>query len=64
MRFLGIGAIYEQLGELVTGKKPGRQRARERDVACNLGLAIDDLAAAPQVYKRALEKSLGTWLPL
>jgi len=33
-------------------------------VACNLGLAIDDLATAPLVYKRAVKKGLGTWLPM
>jgi ornithine cyclodeaminase/alanine dehydrogenase-like protein (mu-crystallin family) len=44
--------------------KPGRQSSRERTVACNLGLAIDDLATAPLVYERAVEKGLGTRLPL
>jgi ornithine cyclodeaminase/alanine dehydrogenase-like protein (mu-crystallin family) len=62
--FQRIPSIYAELGELVTGKKPGRQSARERTVACNLGLAIDDLATAPLVYKRAVEKGLGTWLPM
>jgi ornithine cyclodeaminase/alanine dehydrogenase len=62
--FQSIPSIYAELGELVTGKKPGRQSDRERTVACNLGLAIDDLATAPLVYKRAVELGLGTWLPL
>jgi len=56
--------IYASLGELVTGKKPGRENPRERTMACNLGLALDDMAVAPIVYKRALEKKIGTWLPL
>jgi ornithine cyclodeaminase/alanine dehydrogenase len=62
--FQRIPAIYGELGELVTGKKPGRQSAGERTAACNLGLAIDDLATAPLVYRLAVEKGLGTWLPL
>ena len=62
--FQAIPPIYGELGELVTGRKPGRQSAGERTVACNLGLAIDDLATAPLVYKRAVEKGLGTWLPM
>jgi ornithine cyclodeaminase/alanine dehydrogenase-like protein (mu-crystallin family) len=33
-------------------------------MACNLGLALDDVATAPLIYKRALEKGAGTWLPL
>jgi len=62
--FQEIPPIYGELGELVTGRKPGRQSAEERNVACNLGLAIDDLATAPLVYKRAVKKGLGTWLPM
>jgi ornithine cyclodeaminase/alanine dehydrogenase len=52
------------LGEIVAGIKPGRERAEERTLAVNLGLALDDMAVAPEVYRRALEKGLGTWLPL
>jgi ornithine cyclodeaminase/alanine dehydrogenase len=60
--FQAIPPVYGELGELVAGKKAGRQDARERTVACNLGLAIDDLATAPLVYQRAVDKGLGTWL--
>jgi ornithine cyclodeaminase/alanine dehydrogenase len=33
-------------------------------MACNLGLALDDMATAPLIYRRALERGIGTWLPL
>jgi len=62
--FQSIPPIYAELGELVTGQKPGRESDRERTMACNLGLALDDMATAPLVYRRALEKGVGTWLPL
>jgi ornithine cyclodeaminase/alanine dehydrogenase len=62
--FQDIPAIYADLGELVTGKKPGRQTAGERTMACNLGLAMDDMAVAPSLFKRAVEQGIGTWLPL
>ena len=62
--FQNIPPIYASLGELVAGKKPGRERLDERNIACNLGLAIDDMATAPLVYKRAKAAGLGTWLPL
>ena len=52
------------LGEIVAGFKPGRERADERTLAMNLGLALDDVAVAPEVYRLAREKGLGTWLPL
>ena len=45
--FQDIPPIHASLGELVTGAKPGRQSARERTMACNLGLALDDMATAP-----------------
>jgi ornithine cyclodeaminase/alanine dehydrogenase len=52
------------LGEIVAGLKPGRERAGERTMAMNLGLALDDMAVAPEVFRLAQEKGLGTWLPL
>jgi ornithine cyclodeaminase/alanine dehydrogenase-like protein (mu-crystallin family) len=55
---------YANLGELVAGLKPGRQDEKERTLAINLGLAMDDMAVAPEIYRRAKEKGLGTWLPL
>jgi ornithine cyclodeaminase/alanine dehydrogenase-like protein (mu-crystallin family) len=55
---------YADLGELVVGKKRGRENDSERTMAMNLGLAIDDLAVATEIYGRARERSIGTWLPL
>jgi ornithine cyclodeaminase/alanine dehydrogenase-like protein (mu-crystallin family) len=62
--FQDIPPIHADLGELVTGKKPGRQRAEERTMTANLGLAIDDMAVAPILYRRALEKGIVRKLPL
>jgi len=55
---------YAELGELVAGLKPGRQNDQERTLAMNLGLAMDDMAVAPEVYRRARERGLGVWLEL
>lgn len=62
--FRQIPEIYADLGELVSGQKPGRQTPAERTMAANLGLAIDDMAVAPLIYQRAREKGIGSWLPL
>jgi ornithine cyclodeaminase/alanine dehydrogenase-like protein (mu-crystallin family) len=62
--FQDVPAIHADLGELVTGCKPGREKPEERTMACNLGLALEDLAVAPLIYQSALEKGIGTWLPL
>ena len=55
---------YADLGEIVAGFKPGRERDDERTLAMNLGLAMDDMAVAPEIYRRAKERGLGTWLTL
>jgi len=62
--FRDIPPVYASLGELVTGQKPGRETPLERTMTCNLGLALDDMATAPLVYRRAIERDLGTWLQL
>jgi ornithine cyclodeaminase/alanine dehydrogenase len=62
--FQDIPPIYADLGELVTGRKPGRETPGERTIACNLGLALDDMATTPLVYELALNRGVGTWLPL
>jgi ornithine cyclodeaminase/alanine dehydrogenase-like protein (mu-crystallin family) len=62
--FQDIPPVYAELGELATGRKPGRKTAHERTIACNLGLALDDMATAPLVFELALKKGLGTRLPL
>ena len=62
--FQDIPPIYASVGELVAGKKRGRENAHEKTMTCNLGLALDDMATAPIVYKRAVEQKIGTWLEL
>jgi ornithine cyclodeaminase/alanine dehydrogenase len=61
--FQHIPRIYADLSELVAGAKPGRQGMNERTIACNLGLALEDIAVAPLIYRRALDQGIGTWLP-
>jgi hypothetical protein len=38
--------LWRSCGELVINEGPGRQTAGERTMACNLGLALDDMAVA------------------
>jgi ornithine cyclodeaminase/alanine dehydrogenase-like protein (mu-crystallin family) len=60
--FQEIPPIHAELGDLVTGKKPGRETPDEQTMTANLGLALEDLAVAPLIYQRAVEKGIGTWL--
>lgn len=62
--FQSIPDVYADLGELATGQKAGRESDVERTMTANLGLAMDDMAAAPLVYERAIEQGIGTWLTL
>jgi ornithine cyclodeaminase/alanine dehydrogenase len=62
--FQDLPPIHADLGELVAEKKPGRETPEERTMACNLGLALDDMAVAPTIHKRAFESGIGSWLPL
>jgi ornithine cyclodeaminase/alanine dehydrogenase len=62
--FQEIPPVHADLGELATGQKPGRTTDTERTLTANLGLAMDDMAVAPLLYQRAVERGIGTWLPL
>jgi len=55
---------YADLGEIVTGRAPGREDPEERTVSVNLGLAIEDVATAQILYRRAVEMGVGLELPL
>jgi ornithine cyclodeaminase/alanine dehydrogenase len=62
--FPDIPEVHADLGELATGKKPGRETPEERTMTANLGLALNDMAVAPLIYQKAKEKGIGTWLDL
>jgi ornithine cyclodeaminase/alanine dehydrogenase-like protein (mu-crystallin family) len=59
-----LPAHYAELGEIVAGKKPGRQSATERIINFNLGMAILDIAVANEILARARRNNLGRVLPL
>lgn len=56
--------IYAELGEIVAGLKPGRERDDEITVFDSTGLAIQDVITADIVYKKALEAGAGTEVEL
>ena len=56
--------VYADLGEIVAGRKPGRESVSERTVSINLGLALADMATAIRVYQRAKARGIGRELPL
>ncbi|GMV06215.1 MAG: ornithine cyclodeaminase [Gemmatimonadota bacterium] len=62
--FARTPAPYADLGEIVTGRKPGRTSEGQRTMSMNLGLAIEDVATARILYARALASGIGVSLPL
>ncbi len=52
--------VHADLGEVVTGKKPGRSSDKEVVIFDSTGIALEDCAAAVRVYKKALIKGSGT----
>jgi ornithine cyclodeaminase/alanine dehydrogenase-like protein (mu-crystallin family) len=57
---VGPDHIRAELGEVVVGAKPGRQNDDEITVFRSLGLAVEDLAAAEYVVRRAQKDGIGT----
>jgi alanine dehydrogenase len=51
--------IFGELGEVVSGKKPGREKEEEITIFDSTGLAIQDLYTATLVYKEAKRKKIG-----
>ena len=62
--FQHISEIYADLGEIAAGLKPGRGKKDEKIICANLGLAMDDMATAIKIYKKAMKNNIGTWLEL
>jgi ornithine cyclodeaminase/alanine dehydrogenase-like protein (mu-crystallin family) len=56
--------IYAELGEIVSGKKKGRETRNERTLACLTGVGTLDVAVARRVYDIALVRNLGSWVSL
>jgi ornithine cyclodeaminase/alanine dehydrogenase len=52
--------IYAELGDIITGKKPGRTSDRQITLFKSQGLAIQDVATAQLVYRLAKARGIGT----
>ena len=54
------GDIYAELGDIVAGKKKGRESDDEITIFDSTGLAIQDVSTALAVYKNATRRHVGT----
>ncbi len=55
--------VYAEIGEIVTGSKPGRQ-GRERVVVRAEGMGNQDIAIAAWTYRQAAKSGIGMVLPV
>lgn len=53
--------IYAEIGEILSGAKPGRTSDREITIFDTTGMAIQDNVTAMRVYEAAKEKNIGKW---
>ncbi|CAG1004965.1 alanine dehydrogenase [Methanosarcinales archaeon] len=56
---LSVKDIFGELGEVITGKKKARMKDSDITVFDSTGLAIQDIATADMVYRKALEANMG-----
>jgi alanine dehydrogenase len=59
-----IERVHAELGEIVAGRKPGRESTEEVIVFDSTGMALQDVATAATVYEKAIREQAGTSLKL
>jgi ornithine cyclodeaminase len=56
--------LHAELGEIIVGRRPGRETDDEIILLNPMGMAIDDIACAKAILSRAEDRNIGTVLPL
>jgi ornithine cyclodeaminase/alanine dehydrogenase-like protein (mu-crystallin family) len=59
---IGPEHVRAEIGEVLTGRAPGRGADDEITLFESLGLAVEDLAAAALAYRKAEELGVGSWV--
>ena len=59
---LSAASLHAELGQIVTGRRPGRERPDERILFWHRGLAILDIAVGLAILRRAEQQGAGTML--
>lgn len=57
---ISAAEVHAELGEIVAGRKPGRERPDEVIIFDSTGTGLQDVAAAIAVYQRAIEEQSAT----
>ena len=54
---LAAGEVFAEVGEVAAGTRPGRQDPEEITLFKSLGLAVEDVATAELVYRKAMDEA-------
>ncbi len=60
----GLPSLHAEIGEVIAGIKPGRERDEELIIDMNIGMAVEDVVVGRELFKRACAMTLGRTLPL
>ncbi|MDR7521450.1 MAG: NAD(P)-binding domain-containing protein [Armatimonadota bacterium] len=56
--------VADEIGEVIAGAKPGRQHPEQVTVYKSVGIAVEDVATANLVYRKAVARGVGTEVDL
>jgi len=53
--------IHAEIGEILLGRKPGRESEDEVTIFDSTGMAIQDITTAARIYRNAMDRKVGTF---
>ncbi len=56
--------LHAELGEITSGKRPGRENNLETIYFCAVGMGAEDIIVGRRIYEEARIRGIGTWLTL
>jgi ornithine cyclodeaminase/alanine dehydrogenase len=62
--FVGAPQPVAELGDVAAGLHPGRKDDSDIIITLNMGVAVEDVAVAKEIYELAVERNAGVELPL
>ena len=60
-KIIGRSDIHAELGEILLGRKPGRENDEEVTIFDSTGMAIQDNTTSARIYRNAMERGVGTF---
>ena len=60
-KVIGKDDIHAEMGEILLGRKPGRENEDEVTIFDSTGMAIQDNTTATKIYRNAIERGTGTF---